>query len=146
MTQHIKNIVHSLFKADTWKLKLLSDWQLIVGTLADKMRLEKIEGRTVIIGVYQSSWLQELYLLSHVLKHSINEHLGHPHVTMLKFKAATKKIEKEPIKKNTKIAPLLKPIVLTQKEQQSLEKLQDPELKQVLHAFLSRCHYQKVQK
>lgn len=146
MTQHIKTIVHSLFKADSWKVKLLTDWHIIAGNLSDKMRLEKIEGRIVIIGVYHSSWLQELYLLSNVLKQSINEHLGSPFVTMLKFKAATKKLEKEPIQKNKEIAHPLKPIILTQKETQTLDKLQDPELKQALHAFLSRCHYQKVQK
>ena len=37
-------------------------------------------------------------------------------------------------------------ITLSTKETQTLEAIKDPELKIALHTFLSRCHYQKVQK
>lgn len=146
MTKPLKDLLHGVFKQESWKVKLLSEWDIVAGNLADKMRLEKIEGQMLIIGVYQASWMHELYLLSHVLKKSINDHLGHPHVQFLRFKSVTKK-EAPKLKvpeQEKKVVAKKPPITLSGHEQQALTKIKDPELKEALHSFLSRCHYQKV--
>ena len=147
MAQSLKNLLHGVFKSENWKVKLLSEWNTITGNLADKMRLEKIDDQTLIIGVYQSSWMQELYLLSNVLKKTINDHLGYNHVKHLRFKyAAKKKSAKQSVIKVTSESKPIKPITLSQHEQEALGSIKDLELKQALHGFLSRCHHQKVNK
>lgn len=139
-------ILKGLFQKESWKLKLLSEWDAITGTLSDKMRLEKIDGTTLVIGVFQASWMQELYLLSAVLLRSINEHLDKPYVKRLRFKLATHKEYKEPLVKQPAKKIIRTPISLSKREQEALHKIKDQELQKVLHAFLSRCHYQKVEK
>lgn len=144
MTKPLKYLLQGVFKNEGWKLQLLSEWNSIVGNLADKMRLEKIDNNTLIIGVYQSSWMQELYLLSTVLLKTINQRLKHPYVKRLRFKHAAPQ-KKEAIKIPKKnIIVKQPPIVLSEKETQALEKLKDEGLKMALHTFLSRCHYLKV--
>ena len=146
MARSLKNLLNNVFKNENWKVKLLSEWETIVGNLADKMRLEKIDNGMLFIGVYQSSWMQELYLLSNVLKKTINDHLGHPHVKQLRFKYAAKKKEKnsqQPLKKREQPKEF-KPISLSGTEQQALEVIKDPDLKKALPGFLSRCHHQKI--
>jgi len=144
MTVPLKHLLQGVFKNESWKLQLLSEWNSIVGNLADKMRLEKIDGTTLIIGVYQSSWMQELYLLSTVLLKTINQRLKHPYVKRLRFKHATR-TKKESIKIPEKKPEVERPpIVLSHKETEALEKLKDQDLKAALHTFLSRCHYQKL--
>jgi hypothetical protein len=146
MATSVKNLLHIFFQEQNWKLTLLTEWPTIAGTLHDKMRIEKITEETLFIGVYQSSWLQELYLLSHVLKKSINDHLGRPYIKQLRFKHVTPTVlknheaSKSPVKKEI----ILQPICLSTKEQYALTKIKDEALKQALHNFLSRCHYQKV--
>ncbi|MCF7900417.1 DUF721 domain-containing protein [Candidatus Babeliales bacterium] len=146
MAQQLKHLLRSVFKKENWKLELLSNWESVVGNLADKMRLEKIEGGTLHIGVYQSSWMHELYLLSAVLKKTINTHLGNTYITHIRLKY----VEKTSIKEQKQIKTVQKiiytPIVLTTKEEHALTKIKDSELQKALHNFLSRCHHQKVLK
>jgi len=140
----VQELLNGIFKNEQWKFQLLSEWGNIVGNLADKMRLEKIDGDTLIIGVYQASWLQELYLLSHVLLQSINTQLKHPHVRNLRFKHASltvKNIHHEPAVEK----PVVKctPPILSYEERRALNAIKDEELKNALHGFLTRCHTQR---
>jgi hypothetical protein len=142
MTTHIKNTLSFLLKAEKaeedWRLNLLNNWHEVVGNLNDKMRLEKIQGETLIIGVYDSNWMQELYLLSRPLIKTINTYLKKAYITELRFKAACKT---KPVTKKT-TAPQKtthQPIPLKPKEIQALEKIDDPELRCVLQQFLGRC-------
>jgi len=146
VTVPVKNILNSFFRQESWKLKLLSDWELIVGNLANKMRLEKIESTSLVIGVYEACWLQELYLLSSVLVNTINKHLDQPRIRTIRFMHATQatSVKKKPIEKKVLIERT--PITLSLKEEEALSKIKDENLKKVLHTFLSRCHYEKVEK
>jgi hypothetical protein len=74
-----------------WRWVLLNNWPEIMGPLHEQVRLEKIEESTLILGVYQSSWLQELYLLTPMLIRTINEHLKAEQIHHIRLKAATKK-------------------------------------------------------
>lgn len=105
---------------------------------------KKIEETQLIIGVYDASWLQELYYLSSVLLKTINQHLEKSTLTNIKFVHTPQKqikIERKIINKTTTKRTL---IVLTDKEKQALENIKDEHLQKVLHSFLSRCHFEKL--
>jgi len=142
----VKNLLHSFFKQESWKVKLLSEWESIVGNLASKMILEKIESTSLVIGVYESCWLQELYLLSSVLINTINKHLDKPRIQNIRFIHAT---PKQIIKKKNdepKILTKQPPLCLSHREEEALSKIKDKQLKEALHKFLGRCHYEKIKK
>jgi hypothetical protein len=146
MSRHITHFLPILFKDEQWKITLFSQWETIVGSLSNKMRIEKIDHSTLFIGVYHAAWLQELYSLSHILKRSINDHLGKDYITFIKFKHATK--QKSPIKekKQQEKVPLYTDQVMLQTdEKNALERIKDKELQTVLHNFLTRCYYHKIQ-
>lgn len=148
MSQHIRNFLPTFFKEEAWKIKLLSQWETIVGGLSNKMRIEKIDHNTLLIGVYHAAWLQELYSLSQVLKRSINDHLGNEYITVIKFKHATKQKPspsiQEPKKEEGKKQVYTTTIMLQTHEKTALEKIKDKELQTILHNFLTRCYYQKI--
>lgn len=121
-----------------WKLKLLTSWPSIVGNIAQHARIEKILDDHLIIGVYDSCWLQELYYLSHSLLEKINHHVKNHHFKSLKLV----KVNKKPFKKNSRVnhsLALAKEVTLTSKQKDALEKLHDPELAQAMQKFLHRC-------
>lgn len=143
----IRNLLPLFFKQESWKIKLLSEWKDIVGNLASKMTLKKIESTFLIIGVYESCWLQELYLLSSVLITTINNHLDKPRIRTIRFVHATQTQSSE--KKETITLPTTikqPPVILSHKEEEALQKIKDKTLKEALHSFLSRCHYKKIKK
>jgi hypothetical protein len=148
MSKHIKHFLPFLFQKEEWKMTLFSQWKTVVGGLSNKMRIEKIDQSTLFIGVYHAAWLQELHSLSHVLKRSINDYLGKDYITLIKFKHATKQ---EPsrtetvYKKNEDLVIYTEKVMLQANEKNALEKIKDKELQIVLHSFLTRCYYQKIQ-
>lgn len=139
MSQHIKDTLSQFFKQeDNWRLELLHNWPQIMGHLASKVRLEKIQDDTLILGVFEPSWLQELYLLTPLLISTINKSLPAPYIKNLRFRAAaqTKKAAAPPIP----VPPKPKKIVpLRPQEQAALERIEDPQLRSILHEFLIRC-------
>ena len=143
MAHEIKEILKTVFKnKNNWKIKLLQQWPHILGSLATKVRLEKICGDTLVLGVYDSCWLQELYLLSPVLLKTINEKLESTHIKRLRFKqAGIKKIKKS--RENKKRSEQKKEITLTQRERDALTKIKDPGLGKALEGFLMQCHRSK---
>ena len=102
------------------------------------MTLEKLQGTTLVVGVHQQAWLQELYILSSVIIKTINDQLDEHKIEKIQFKlAASKKKTERPIEQintfNTKN------ITLTKKEEITLTTIQDPELREALKSFLIRC-------
>lgn len=138
----LKDLLSKTFQA-TWKIKLLTDWPHIMGNLADKVSLEKIYDDTLILGVNNGSWLQELYLLSSTLIKMINEHLETPRIKILRFKQSSKQSKKELIYQVSPILAPKKKYILKLKEQKALESINDIELKNALHSFLERCQKDK---
>lgn len=142
----LKTVLEGSFSLSTnsWKTKLLTEWPTIVGNLHDKITLEKIHGDTIIIGVYDVSWLQELYMLSAVLLKTINSHLDKPYLKKIRLKYATKKNNPIVVTKK-KIEPTVerKKIELNAMESGALLKIKDNEMREALHLFLSRCKTKK---
>jgi flagellar biogenesis protein FliO len=143
MAQPIKQLIHSVFdKPDNWKIDLLRNWDTIIGNLNTKVYLEKITDDTLVLGVTDSCWLQELYLLSHVILQVINEKLDRPRIKQLRFK----KIGIRPVKKAAYTAPKPRARVqrpLTSKEKQALTNIKDAQLQQALEDFLIRCYQEQ---
>lgn len=124
-------------KLASWQLKIISDWPLIVGNICKQARVEKIYEETVILGVYDTCWLQQLHLLSNMIIRKINLYLGDDYIKQIRLKYVQKH-------HFPKIKPLpavqLYPHKLSIKEEKALNKILDPELKSSIQQFLNRCH------
>ncbi len=122
-----------------WKFQLVTNWPTIIGSLASRMHIEKIERDTIVVGVCDSAWLQELYLLSNVLLQKINEALPAPYIKKIIFKHAAiphaKKVRRTKPKQKNKCPERS----LTEQEQTALASINDQELSNALHQFLLRC-------
>src|SRR5437762_7574752 len=87
MAVYLKDVLHAVINPEkNWKTDLLYKWNEIVGPLHNKVRIEKIHDDTLILGVFHSCWMQELYLLSPLLIKTINEKLDQPYIKQLRFK------------------------------------------------------------
>lgn len=121
-----------------WQQQLIKNWHTTVGDLAHKMTLEKIDGSTLIIGVYDAAWMQELSLLSSLLIKKINKSLGEQHITALRFKRVVRKKNVESGTK-TKFPTTLPEIPLTSQEKNALADL-DQGLADSLAGYRKKIH------
>lgn len=140
----VKRILDSLLSQhNNWQIQLLNTWPTIVGSIRTKVQLLKIQEDTLVIGVFDSCWLQELYLLSPLLIKTINEKLDQPRIKKLRFKTvgiADKKEKKEaPAKK-----VVSKIVQLSARELETLKEIKDEQLRQALKDYLIRCHREKA--
>lgn len=120
-----------------WKLNLLKNWNVIVGSLKTRTRLEKINDDMLLIGVYEGHWMQELFLLSRVIINSINNFLGQKRIKTIKFKLVE---EKKKIKTVIKLSEIkLKKVNLNYEQKKALENIPDEQLRAHMHSFLIRC-------
>lgn len=139
MAQHIKNFITQLFpKNDNWKWQLLYEWPKIIGKLYDKVTIEKIGTDHMVIGVTHATWLQELYLLSPVLRAKINKTLDEPRIKTIRFIAVG---IKKSTKEHTHLVPEPAPhnYYLTQQEEGALCIIENNELKDALKKYRLRC-------
>lgn len=140
MPSHIKTLLSSFIRSQQgWKFKLLKEWNTLMGPLANNVTLEKVYNDKVVLGVSDSCWLQELYLLSSTILQTINESLDEPHIKHLHFKQVPKKKSKkkhETVIYETKRA---QHPTLNRSEKMALTRVTDPHLKQALESFLIRC-------
>jgi hypothetical protein len=144
MTRHIGQLLTHLTKqtSQEWKVSLLQHWPHIIGNLSNKVIIEKILTDTVVLGVYDSCWLQELYILSPTLVTLINTHLGKPHIKQVRFKLITrKKIKQYTIQQQKPIAPAYQ---FSTQELKALEKIHDPVLQEALKRFRIRCQQEPI--
>lgn len=112
-----------------------------MGPLAAHVQLEKIDAETLHLGVFDSCWLQELYLLSPLLLKTINENLDQPRIKQLRFKKTGVVKKKAAVEK---LAPKkVQDVQLKQREIDALRALDDKELAQALKQFLIRCYQER---
>lgn len=144
MSQEIKNLLPLvLAQHNNWKFNLLNNWNTIFGALSSRVFLEKIHEDTLIVGVQDSCWLQELYLLSAVLLKTINQTLDQPRIKHLRFKTIGITKQKQRINKTPK-ENVTTSVSLTMKEREALTHVKDPELQKALQKFLIRCYQEKA--
>lgn len=123
----------------SWKITLLEQWPQVIGDLHAHVTLEKIEDEVLILGVPDSSWLQELYLLSPMILQRINTNLDLPRIKRLRFKQVQRKKRTRATQKTTKSITPEAAVSLTHKEQRALNDITDPALRTALKKFLIRC-------
>lgn len=140
MAQSVKTILDELLaNHNNWQLQLLNQWPSIVGSIKTRVHLLKIDTDTLTIGVQDSCWLQELYLLSPLLIGTINQKLDQPRIKHLRFKALGTPITKNE-QKNKKTVRILPKVTLNSKEQETLAQIKDEQLRNALKNYLIRCH------
>ncbi len=139
MTKTIKSLVQNiLVDQHNWKLQLLQNWPTILGHLNTKVHLEKIHDDTLVLGVSDSCWLQELYMLSPLLLRTINKKLDAPRIKSLRFKKVG--IKRQTHKKATVVKRhSYKEVPLTHKQEEALHNIKDPALRIAMSDFLRRC-------
>lgn len=143
MTAPIKNFLTTyLAHEKNWKAQLLANWQTIIGNLGSRVTLEKIHEDLLVLGVNDSSWLQELYLLSPVILETINASLDQPRIKQLRFKQIGRK--KQTKKIDEKKLEQLSTINLKKKEEIALDAIQDEQLREFLKKYLIRCYQEKL--
>ena len=144
MAKAIKSLLSEYFsqqKQHDWKIKLLQDWPIIMGNLADHVKIYKIYQNAITLHVKNASWMQEMHCLSNVILDKINGYLGNKQLIAVYFKVISleqlaqhnqlEKIDSKPqeIEK--------KPLSLRQKK--ALHQIKDKELSLALEGFLAKC-------
>lgn len=144
MTTSIKTLLTPFFqsKQHDWKIKLLSVWPTIMGPLAHHVTIIKIQEDMLILGVYDSCWLQELYLLSSELLTTINQNLDQPRIKQLRFKQVSRATKEQHQEKSIPQEDI--PISLTSREKMALNRIKNENLRMVLQSFLVRCHRERM--
>ena len=119
-----------------WKIKLFNNWDNIIGNLKDRVHIEKIEARSITLGVSHPVWAQELNLLSNVFKNKINKILESDQIDSIRFKVLNKKIPLANSKQNNPLENLkLREISFSIKEQRSLDRIKDKDLQKALAQY-----------
>jgi hypothetical protein len=126
-----------------WKWYLLKNWNTIVGDLSQRMRLERIQDEnTLLIGVYNSAWIQELYFLSHIIIRTINQHLDTPRIKNLRFKYSPAIVSYKKIIPKHSPPPIA--VTLSTREKAALAHMSDPDLRKAVEDFLVRCYRERA--
>ncbi len=135
----MKPLIKTLFgQQENWKIQLLQHWPTIIGSLNAKVVLEKIEQDCLVLGVTDACWLQELYMLSPILRQAINKKLDAPRIKTLRFKRIGKKKETR-TQQQPRRTVLHTEGTLSKKEEEALAHIKDPELQSAIKKFLFRC-------
>lgn len=136
----INNLLSGLVQKSSsknWKLYLVQNWPDIIGNLHQRVSLEQVYENSVLLGVHDSNWMQELYLMSRLIIKKINDSLEVPRITSVRFKATG--IKKTNIKQIYSYTRQEKVMVLSAQERQALEKISDPLLRQALEELYKKC-------
>ena len=138
MARLLKSLLKQVLEKDDWRMVLARQWDQVIGSLKTRIRLEKIYNDTLVIGVYEYHWMQELYLLSPELCQKINQFLKEDRIARIRFKLVEKK-KRTP--RAAKPKPLIRPlkIVLTGPQKRALGSIEDVHLKESLIDFWGRC-------
>lgn len=139
--QNIKKILDSLLESNNtqqaWKMNLIKNWPTIIGSLHERVSLHKINKTTIVLGVYDSSWMQELYLLSKLILKKINYSLDQPRIESLRFQCIEKKEKINQFQKKQILDK--KAVILSPLQSAALQKIKDPQLSQALEGLLQKC-------
>ncbi len=144
MIPQLKQVIDGLLDpSKDWRFYLLAHWNAIMGSLAVRVRLEKIEiaqeQAILFLGVYESVWLQELHMLSAVLIRSINNKLGQPYIKQVRLSLVIKQKDTSKKYKKTVLGYSQPKTILSEKEQKALSSISNSDLQKTLHTFLLRC-------
>jgi len=139
VTKLVKEVLKSIFESyDDWRFKLLKNWDVCIGPVSAHVRLERICQDVLVLGVYDRIWMHELYALSYSMVASINEALGGAYIRELKFCLVERSRVRHHVMHSTPLQRTTRERQLASNERKALDRISDPQLKEVLHAFLMR--------
>jgi len=143
MSKHIGKILTDIIpEQHHWKVKLLGSWEEIIGKLKDKVRIEKITESSLVLGVCHSTWAQELFFLSPMLKKKINSVLQENKIKKIQFKTVQLKKEKNNTNKERVKSDRMRQSIdhsLNIIEHNTLQTMDNQGLATALEAFYIRC-------
>lgn len=140
MAIQLKELISDLLNVQgDWHISILENWDKIVGYLSKYTYVCGIKNDTIFLGVFESVWMQELFLMSGNLKDSINDFLGSEKIKHVRLKLVPKRVQKK-IKENTITSFYKSPVALrlTNAQELALSNIKDEELKRFLINFLER--------
>lgn len=144
MNKPLKNLLESIISPESdWKISLLSRWQEVVGGLKTKVRLEKISDDTLVIGVYDSAWMQEIFMLSNVILQKVQKVVGKDKIKKIRFKLVDEKKLFQYINKSNP-NNLDKIFKIEPKFKRALENIKDTQLQTALEKYLVQCLNNKI--
>lgn len=128
----------TLPQSSDWQTNLARNWQCAVGDLASRMRLERVKDKLLIVGVYDSHWISELFMLAPRIIEKINNFLGAPYVTQIRFVIANPK--QKISKKQASNGEVLRPRApMNARQEQVLASIKDGQLHDALEKFFYAC-------
>jgi len=144
MAQQIKQFLHQFLahyhKDDNWQVYVMRNWRTIIGDLYIRMNIEAITNDTLVLGVYDPHWMQELYVLSEVLLETINGALAKPYIKRIRFVLAKQRNGKlEHISKYMPSKIAVKNSRMTERHRAALAVVKDEQLQNILQELLQYC-------
>lgn len=149
MATSLKDLLNAIVPVQTsWKTELQRNWAHVVGHLHEHVQLIKVYDTALTLGVKDSSWLQEMYLLTPLLIETINNSLDKPYINKLHFKNVGDGEQPQPLGAPQ---PKLKPAQpqlrfrqqVTHFQQETLDRVEDAELRESLKELLLTCYQEK---
>ncbi|MBN2267487.1 MAG: DUF721 domain-containing protein [Candidatus Babeliaceae bacterium] len=135
-------------KSRDWQTVLFAGWQFAVGDLHQHMRLERVDGSRLVVAVYDSHWMHELFMLAPAIIKAVNEYIGSPEVSHIKFTLARSRRRSSSLKENDS-AKVKKDLgesresaarpQIGARHELVLRSVKDDELQEVLRGFFNRC-------
>ena len=139
MGRSVKDCLERLLVAsENWRFTVLKNWSTIMGSLVQQARVERMYDDMIVIGVYEVHWMQEFYMLSHVIIRKINEHAGENRIKKLRFKLIGRSQERVQKKKISGVCSSKKGRIITSREKEVLSSVRDVHLQQVLLRLFER--------
>jgi len=138
MARLLRDIVPQILSHDEWQVVLARQWKEAVGNLKTRIRLEKIFDDTLVVGVYEYHWMQELYLLSPLLQDSLNKFLGHQRINHLRFVLVEDR-KRVPRKPKPKLLVRPETVVLSIQQESALLTIEDEAFRKTLREYWGRC-------
>ncbi len=138
MARHILSVLNNVLpQQHAWKMQVLHQWERIIGPLATKVTLYRIDDRAVVLAVNHPGLAQELLMLSDLIKTKINAVIGSDTITAIHFRTTAKQTVHTPAPITT---TLQKPIQsLTSSEKKHLDIVENTELRIALTNFYLTC-------
>lgn len=135
--QSLKETIDAVLASrNDWRFVLLKNWPAIVGNLHGSVRIERMFDDTLVLGVYEVHWMQELHLLSRVMIRRINEQLCETRVRRIQFKLVERT---EPVRAPAPVMTVrMDHRPLTFREKQALAAIDDVQLRETMALFLGR--------
>ncbi|MCK4517980.1 DUF721 domain-containing protein [Candidatus Babeliales bacterium] len=155
MSKRIGSILTTIIPQEhAWKVKLLGKWESIIGNLAPKVRIEKINRSSLVLGVCHPTWAQELYSMTNMLKKKINATLQEEKIKTIHFKIVQFKTEQQ-LKVENRSPQFLSQTTKSRGQQEHClnimqhshlqESVPNEELRHVLKRFYFRCKNTKLE-